>query len=139
MNQASHEASFLMLTGTHLLVVDMFTSLNDTVCIMLALHQTALQAFLCALTLGPVVLYRAEARTSPLPSPSLAHAHIAPVLLRLSTLELPDLWSATRIFTHIFSSCNNIVQLFCGIHHLRQSRIFPLLLIRTLFAVVCLI
>ncbi len=32
-----------------------------------------------ALTLGPVVLYRAGARLSPLPSTPLVHTHIAPV------------------------------------------------------------
>ncbi len=67
--------------------------------------------------------------------------HTAAVWPSLSTLELPDLWSATCVFeywTIIFSSCNYFFIALWYPRSKRQLWILPLLFIQTLHAFVCL-
>ncbi len=86
-------------------------------------------------TLGPVAPYRAKAWLSPFPSPPLACTHIAAVYLRLSTRVTWSMECDLCFYLHYFSSCNRIF--FSGIHDLKDScGFFPLLVIRTLYAVV---
>ncbi len=79
-----------------------------------------------ALTLGPVVPYRAEARLSPLPSPPAGlHSHC-------SGLTEPEHARASWSM-----ECDPYFQKL-NLQSKRQSQIFPPLFIWTLFAAVCL-